>query len=610
VNIKSFLTKHKIDVYLVPMKDEFGSEYLPKDRRFIEAISGFTGSNAFIVLSNKKNAFFTDGRYTTQAKLEVDSKKFEIFDLSEISEVDYLLKNLPMLAGGLNNKVVQKVGDKIKIGFNPSFFSVAKINEYKNKLGKNFEFKPIEENFLIANELRSRGNSDKKQNRFLRRFASRNDASPIIDVEKYAGKSRKEKLKEIFKNNDADYIILTNAESVNWLLNIRGHDLPNTPVCLCYAIISKKLEVDLYFKNYAPFLPPTLLRGKARWGVEKPFADFFADIKKLKNKKISICEKSASFAVIKNLEKAGGKIINTPDPTINLRGIKNKTEIQNIKKAHILDGVALTKFFFWLENSLSEKNSVDEIKIAEKLIELRSQYKNFVFPSFDTIAGFKENGAIIHYRATEKTNKIIAGNGLLLIDSGGQYFEGTTDVTRTISIGKPSKEQVENFTLVLKGHINIANIKILKGTSGNQIDILARQFLWDKGLDYKHGTGHGVGYFLNVHEGPHGISKYNKTPLEAGMVISNEPGFYKEGAYGIRIENLVLTKQSKFTDFLEFETLTKVFIDKNLIDVKMLEVKEIKWLNDYQQQVYDDLKNYLSPAEQKFLKEKCKKITY
>jgi Xaa-Pro aminopeptidase len=307
------------------------------------------------------------------------------------------------------------------------------------------------------------------------------------------------------------------------------------------------------------------------------------------------------------MNEANCRFLEKPDICLNARAIKNVTEIECIRKAHIRDGAALCRFFHWLENA-REKNKLSEISIAAKLEDIRKEGKNFYSLSFDTIAGWNSNGAIIHYRADKNSNREIKGSGILLLDSGAQYLDGTTDVTRTIALGDAEAEQKRNFTLVLKGHIALAKQKFTKGNSGSNLDILARKFLWDAGLDYKHGTGHGVGFFLNVHEGPHAINRINKVPLEPGMIISNEPGYYKEGAYGIRIESLVLVKRGRGKDMLEFETLTMAPIDKKLIDKAIMEKEEIDWLNNYHKDVYEKVSPLLNKVEKAWLREATAKL--
>lgn len=564
--LRKLLVQKKLDGYLVPMRDEFGSEYVPPQYRRLEYITNFTGSNGFAVILKNKAGFFTDGRYTLQAKKEVSSKIFELNDFAEKNEIDWLIKNTK---------------PKSKIGFDPQVFSIAAIKKYQEKLDKK-NIKLVEIENLVD---------------VIWKEKSEYKTSKILKLEnKYSGKSAKEKISEITKNLKADFLVLTNPESICWALNIRSHDIPSTPVLLCYAIISKKGEVIIYSLN----------NSKIDGIKNKKFAEFYKDLSALKNKSVQIDINSTPQSVLNSLKKQKAKIIEEKDPCIILRALKNKTEIKNIKTAHIKDGVALTKFFCWLEENINK--NLDEYKIAEILENFRKENQNFLFPSFDTIAGYAENGAIIHYRARKENCKKLKTENILLLDSGGQYLEGTTDVTRTVALGKVSDEQKRNYTLVLKGHIAIASAKFPKGTSGAQIDALARIPLWKEYKDYKHGTGHGVGFCLNVHEGPHGISKHYTTPLEAGMVISNEPGFYKENAYGIRIENLVVVKESKNKNFFEFETLTQFPFDKNLIDTSILEKDEINWLNNYHELVYKNLSSYLSKKENTWIKKVTAKL--
>lgn len=574
-NLEAELKKQKLNLYFLPMADNFGSEYLSPEFRRIEAISNFTGSNAFLILnsSEKKHLFLTDGRYTTQAAIEVDSKQFEIGNVTKQNEIKYIKANFK----------------KAVIGYDPALFSVSKIKDYEKELGKDFKLKPIFKNLIDS---------------FWKNKPEKDISKAFKLQKKYSGKSFKQKHKEVFeKLEKTDYLFLNNAESICWLLNIRASDLPNTPVLLCYALINKNAEVVLYTNQQTEFSKS--LGKKFNF---KTLDNFASDIKTLKSKTIALDESEVNFAACNLIKKSGTKIHNITNPCVKLRAIKNPTEIKNTKLAHEKDGAALVKFFYWLENSLSKKQKLDELLIDKKLKEFRSENENFFSTSFDTIAGFKGNGAIIHYKANESSNTEIKGNGLLLIDSGAQYFEGTTDITRTIAIGKPTKEEITNFTLVLKGHIALAKTKFLKGTSGANLDILARQFLWNEGLDYKHGTGHGVGSFLNVHEGPQSINLRNTTKLETGMIISNEPGYYKVNKYGIRIESLVLVTESKHKDFLEFETISLCPIDLKLVDKKLLNKEEVDWLNNYHSKVFASLKKHLSIKEKEFLKQKTKQI--
>lgn len=571
LSLKKLLQQNDIFGYLVPIRDEFGCEYVPESAKRIQFITGFTGSNGFAIITKDKNAFFTDGRYTLQAKLEVNKSDFEIYDFANLNELEWLYKNAPA---------------KCKVGYDASLFSIAKIEKYKAKLQeKNIKLIEVEKNLI---------------DEIWKNKPKPIETKAITLDKKYSGKSSKTKIKEICEKINGDFYLQTSSESICWLLNIRGNVLPFTPVLHSYALISKKGEVYLYGNLNS--------LNKIENDIEadvylRDLKDIYKDIKSLAGKKVAT-DFSLTAVKFKNiLEKNKAQLIHQPDICLEGRAIKNWVEIENIKHAHIKDGAALTKFFYWLNNT---KEKLSEILVADKLEEFRKQNENFFSLSFDTIAGWNSNGAIVHYRADKKSNKKINGNGILLLDSGAQYLEGTTDVTRTISIGKPTLEQKKNFTLVLKGHIALANQKFLKGTAGSALDILARQFLWAEGLDYKHGTGHGVGCFLNVHEGPQGISRINHTPLQEGMIISNEPGFYKEGEYGIRIENLVLVKKSEQKDFLEFETLTKAPIDISLIDFGLLNKKEIKWLNDYHKQVIKDVSPYLNKQELAWLTKSIK----
>jgi Xaa-Pro aminopeptidase len=536
-----------LDYFLLPNSDEFASEYLPKYAKRLQFISGFTGSNAFIIAGHKKSAFFTDGRYTLQAETEVNKKDFEIFNLNEKSPLNWLLEN---------------VNKNSKIGFDAKLHSVNFVFNYQKYFNKN----------LIA--------LDKNPVDKIWKNQPKPPCSKVFKhLEKYCGKSSKEKIKKIIgdidKNSDA--IILTNPASICWLFNIRASDIEYSPLLLINAIIYKNSKTELFKTG----LPSSLQNT---------------------NYSISLDFNQANYHLYQLLQKQNINIANQADPCLIYKAIKNPVEIKNAVKAHKIDGLAVTKFLFWLENSLKTKQKITEIKIAKKLLDFRKENKEFLYESFAPIVGFAENGAIIHYSANEKTNKKIKGSGLLLIDSGGQYPEGTTDITRTILVGDATEEIIENFTRVLKGHITLARAKFPHDTFGSQLDSLARYHLWQGGLDYEHGTGHGVGSFSSVHESPPSISKRNiGTSLKEGMIISNEPGYYKKGEYGIRIENLILTT-SYNKNFLTFKTLTLAPIDYKLINFKMLTYPEKKWLYNYHLEIYEALKTKLEKEEKIWLK--------
>ena len=405
---------------------------------------------------------------------------------------------------------------------------------------------------------------------------------------------------------EADYLLITSPESVCWLLNIRGRDLKHTPILFCYAILSKKDGVTLYsYKNSITNEVERYLEGLVEF---KDIEDIYEDLFKLSSAKVQIDPKNTQVIFQEHLKRANCDLIEVEDPIIIEKAVKNETELKNLQIAHKSDGAALCRFFFWLENQIEVGEEISEVEAAKRLAKFRQVGETFFSISFDSIVGFESNGAIIHYHPQEDSCAKINDEGMLLLDSGGQYFEGTTDVTRTVHFGEPSLEQIENFTLVLKGHLQIAMANFVSGTTGGNLDILARSPLLQKGKDYKHGTGHGVGFFMNVHEGPHGISRISNIALKEGMVISNEPGYYKEGEYGIRIESLVYVKKSDYDGLLSFETLTLAPIDKKLIDKSLLTAGEIDWLNHYHKRVYDELFPLLTRQEQEWLRDKTSKI--
>jgi Xaa-Pro aminopeptidase len=402
---------------------------------------------------------------------------------------------------------------------------------------------------------------------------------------KYAGESSQSKSLKIqnhLKEQGIDALIISDPTNICWLLNIRAHDVEYNPVLLSHLIFYQDGKIELFHNDPS----------------SKPLEE--KDLEKIANKKVQIDPHSASTWIANQLKQA----ILQPDPCTLAKACKNNIEIAQARRIHAIDGTAMCKFLYWLETTQDELNELD---IEKKLLKFRQLHPDFLYPSFATIAGFAEHGAIIHYHATENTNKTISGNGLLLIDSGGQYFGGTTDITRVIPIGKATAEQKLNFTLVLKGHIALAKSIFPIGTSGADLDALARYHLWQHGKDYAHGTGHGVGNLLSVHEGPQRISKLGTEPLRTGMIISNEPGYYKTGEYGIRIESLLLVKQFK-NNYLKMETLSLAPIEQKLILKKLLSPEEIKWLNLYHQKIYQKLSPYLSHKEKAWLQHKTKAL--
>lgn len=569
--LKKQLSNQQIDFLLIPMRDEFGCEYVPPQGRRIEFLTNFTGSNAFVVVGLKESAFFTDGRYTLQASMEVNSEDYSIFEMAEKDHIKWLKEN---------------VKKSQVIGYNPAVFSVYEIEKI---------IELCKENQVILKALKEDLVDDIWQNKPA---TSNSKAFVIADAD-----DTKLKTENMAHSLKADYLFETDPENIAWLLNLRGKDLAYTPIILCYLLLSKSGDYTIFTNNNSV----TELGFKT-----KAISEIDSELKQLNGQSVQIDSKNCPEKYHKTLLESEANVKLESSPIILAKAIKNKTEIANIKQAHIADGVALCRFFFWLEKELSNNQLHTEFKLSEQLSEFRKEHKSFYSLSFDVIAGFKDNGAIIHYCPNEKTSKIVEGEGMLLVDSGAQYYSdgivGTTDVTRTIYLGTPTLEQKRNNTLVLKGHIAVASAKFKEGTNGSELDIKARQFLKEENLDYKHGTGHGVGYFLNVHEGPHGISSINKVPLEAGMIISNEPGYYKEGEYGIRIESLVYVKKSQEEGFLELETITKAPIDLNLIDYAILTKQEKDWLNNYHREVFEQLSEFLNNDELTWLKEQTRKF--
>ncbi len=563
--LKKFLKDQKIDFFLLPNSDEFFSEYLPEKEKRVQHLTGFTGSNATVIFGQEKSYFFTDGRYILQANQQLNLNEFEIFNIAEKSVLAW---------------IESEVGAEKKLALDAKLSSVEFVKKLISISSRTASLIGFETTPACHPELVS------------------GSVSQVFSLpENLTGLDSLTKRAQILQGLEADFVIITKPENLCWLLNIRAADVEFTPLLLAYGILFKSGEVDLFLDEKRT---KNLDLSKVNF-VQTDCLDLRISVLRKKFKKVQIDERTTNYWLYRELERNNFEIISKTDSCEILKSQKNSAEIFGAIKAHEADGIALTKFLFWLENC----GEIDEIKAAEKLLELRKRNPNFLYPSFATIAGFASNGAVIHYHATQETNKKISGDSLFLIDSGGQYFGanfcGTTDVTRTIAIGNPTSEMIENFTRVLKGHIALARAKFPRGTVGAQLDALARNHLWQVGLDFDHGTGHGVGSFLSVHEGPQSISRRSSQPLLPGMILSNEPGFYKNGEYGIRIENLMLVEEFD-EKFLQFKTLTLVPIDSRLIDFKMLTRLERKWLYEYHQMIFDRMEFDLNKEEKTWLK--------
>ncbi len=571
--LRNILNQQNCDGYLIPKNDEYFGEYVPKNKDRLKFISGFTGSAGLALILKNKSYLFVDGRYTLQAKAEIN-KNFEICEIPKIKP-HYILKNL--------NK-------KITLGFDPKLFTSSTLkNIISNSLIKP---KPINNNLI---DIIWKNKKKINNNKFY------------ILEEKYHGENYLNKISRVFKFlklKDIHYLLTTATENISWLLNIRGSDALYSPLTNGKILFNKNGKI-IFFTNIKKITPQIkkAFKKKVIFIKEELFVNY---LRKIKNSKILIDKKTCSFYYEKNIHSSN-KLIDIEDPIYLLKAIKNKTEISNTKIAHLFDGIALTKFIFWLKNNY-KKTKITEISAQNKLENYKKQNKDFLYPSFSTISGFAANGAIVHYRSSHKTSKTIKGNNLYLLDSGSQYFYGTTDVTRTIAIGKISNFKKKIYSNVLKGHIAVALYKINKSTLGKHIDRVARAPLLKLSHNYSHGTGHGVGYFLNVHEGPQGLSPFNNHKILPGMILSNEPGFYKENDFGIRIENLIYCEKIN-GNHSKFVNLTMVPIDKDCINKKLLNKNEINWINNYHQKIFYILRPFMNNTELKLLTEACSAIS-
>ena len=556
--LKSIFVKYNIDGYIVPKNDEHFSEYSKNNR--LKKISNFTGSAGFALILKKINYLFVDGRYTIQSVKE-SGKFFKIIEIPHTSMRD----------------ILDKYKDLV-IGYDPKIFTSKFLKE---NIPNECRLNPLDVNLI---DVISK-NKEEKVSQFYylsEKITGENTVSKI------------EKLSKHLRKNKIDNLFISSPENVAWLLNLRGFDNPNSPVPNCSAIIDKFKKV-YFFSDIKKSRKISKIKKNFNLSYFS-YNNFFNVISNLKGINFSLDQNTCSN-YFEKIIMSKFKVFYKNDPCYLLKSRKNKTEVSNIMDAHISDGVALTKFIYWIKK---QKKNINEMYAVNKLENFRKKNKNYLYPSFKTIAGSGPNAAVIHYSVNKKTNREIKTSDIFLLDSGGQYKYGTTDVTRTICFKKPNKEIKDIYTRVLKGHISVVNYNLKKNTKGSQIDKVARKNLNDINLDYPHGTGHGVGYFLNVHEGPQALSKFNKVILKEGMVLSNEPGYYKKNYFGVRIENLIYIKRVKHIN--RFENLTLVPLEKDMINYDLLNNKEKKYLKNYHINVYKKLKKYLNQKEQKWLK--------
>ena len=581
--LRNLLLAAKLDGFLIPRADAHQSEIVAKCDERLTWLTGFTGSAGIAIVLAKNAAIFVDGRYTLQVKDQVDSDVFEQLHLVEQDPTSWLSKH---------------VKKKQRIGYDPMLHTLAEVEKYsKICREKSAKFVPVWENLV---------------DKIWKDQPSPPLEKVMIHPVKFSGESTKKKIRRIQKDiekKSADVAVLTLPDSIAWLFNIRGNDISHTPVALSFALIPTKGRCTLFID-----------KRKITKNVRQKLAEFvkivepkllLPTIKKcaMRNQRILLDPNSAPHALTILIKEVNGKIKKSSDPVVFPKAIKNQKEIHGARTAHVRDGIAFAKFLRWFDEN-SESGNLTEISCAKKLETFRRGQDTFRDISFDTISGYGANGAIIHYRVTKDTNKNIVPGSVYLVDSGAQFENGTTDITRTIAVGSVSDEIKERFTLVLKGHIAISSAVFPVDTNGMELDPLARIALWRFGLNYDHGTGHGVGSYLSVHEGPQSISKRGNVSLKPGMIISNEPGYYKTGEYGIRIENLELVRKENAVEggekpMLGFETLTLAPIDKRLIVPQLLEKSEIQWLDSYHLRILETIGPKLDIKTRGWLKLAC-----
>lgn len=584
--LKKALAARGLDGFLIPHEDEYQNEYVPEALDRLAWLTGFTGSAGAAAILGDKAAVFVDGRYTLQVRAQVDSKLFSYEDLVDLG-----------LAGWIRREATRGA----RIGYDPKLFSPDALDRLKLAAAD------------VGAELVSVAT-----NPIDDAWGAQRPPVPLTPAvphaEKYAGESaasKRKRLGEIIAKDGADAAVITSPASIAWLFNMRGQDVARSPLPLGSAILNADGTADLFI---AP--EKTSAELKTWLGNEvavKHETDLADALKELAGKKVRVDPSSASAWFFETLNDAGAKVLRGLDPVMLPRACKNEVEVEGTRKAHARDGAALTRFLHWLATE-AQSGKYDEIEACKVLEGFRRESKDLKDLSFDSISGAGPNGALPHYRVNVKTNRKLRRGSLFLIDSGGQYLDGTTDVTRTVAIGRPTPEMKDRFTRVLKGHIALSRVRFPKGTTGSALDALARLSLWEAGFDYDHGTGHGVGSYLGVHEGPHRISKMpNHVGLEPGMIVSNEPGYYKEGHYGIRTENLVVVTQPApipggEREMMGFETLTLAPIDRTLIDKKLLSKEEREWLDDYHARVREVVGPQLSGEAKAWLEDVTKKL--
>ena len=581
--LRNLMKEGGIDYYVIPTDDFHASEYVGAYFETRSWISGFTGSAGTLLVGEDFAGLWTDGRYFLQAAEELEGTGIELMKMGE--------KGVPTLIEYLKEHLTENS----TLGFDGRCLSAGFVEELKRVLGST-QIRIIYEKDLVGEIWEDRPELSKKPAWFLE--------------DENCGASFKEKLtvvREEMKKKDAKSLLLTSLDDIAWLFNMRGDDIAFNPVVLSFCLITEK-EVRLFIQRGSLHAEQEINLVKEGVFLED-YLSVYDFVKTLSVESIWLNDQKTSYALMENLPKEV-KIIKGMTPVAYTKCVKNEKEQENMRLAHLKDGVAMTKFMYWLKNNAG-KSEMTEISVADRVRDFRKAQEGFIEESFTTICGYGPHGAIIHYHATEESDAKINLEGLLLVDSGGQYLEGTTDITRTFAMGPVTEEEKKHFTTVLKGNLRLGNVKFKEGCTGENLDMIARQPIWEAGLDYNHGTGHGIGFVLNVHETPARINWKGRPgygendPFKPGMIVSNEPGFYAEGKYGIRLENLILCQEAEKTEygrFLNFETLTIVPFDLDAVDVTLLDGKEKQLLNDYHSRVYEELSAYMTEEELVWLK--------
>ena len=586
--LRTWMERYDLYAYIIPANDPHQSEYVAAHWKMREWISGFTGSAGTVVVTQDHAGLWTDSRYFLQAREELMEGGLALHKLVNHGEpeyVDWLCEEM--------------VGER-KVGIDGLLFSIENVRDMKHVFAKEkIELVVLEDPF--------------------QEIWSDRPVLPTGEIFEVAasstGATRQERIRDLSEKlyeTGCTALLITALDEIAWLLNLRGRDVDCNPVFVAYALVVQE-EVTLFVdqvkvsKKLQAILAQNQVQIRSYESIVEALQSIGSD------ETILVDQHLTSYTLFHALSSS--KTLEAKSPITLMKAIKNPIEQEHLRQVMVKDGVALLKAFRALEKALEEGKSVTEAEFADMLASYRGEQSDYFGESFNAIIGYKGNGAIVHYRPEHGKSADIQQDGILLVDSGGQYLDGTTDITRTIHLGQPSSEEKKYYTLVLQGHIALARAKFPEGTRGVQLDVLARQFLWEEMANYGHGTGHGVGYFMNVHEPPQGfvsgLNERGKTAHQPGMYSSNEPGFYKENEYGIRIENLILCQEAGETDsgrFLQFETITLFPIDTNLIDMKRLNSREVIWLNEYHKQVFDQLSRHLNDEEKAWLKEKCKPI--